>query len=248
MYQILIIDDDMNMLKVLSKQIETMGHTCITAQTGKHGLELAQSGNPDLIFLDIMMPGMDGFEVLKKLKRKGALTEITPIIMLTSKSGKQDVQEAMRYGVVDYIIKPYNFNTLSKKIQAALKYSDAVKAMKDFEQSEHLSVIREGGVTIMAFRSALDNPAVLEDTKNTVTVTFLKLTKNDIRVIDLRAIPSFKEKDIRFLKVIISLLGSGEIHIIAGKYYGDIVGAADFDEHIKLYISFGDFEVYMNRE
>ena len=168
--------------------------------------------------------------------------------MLTSKSGKEDVQEAMRQGVADYIVKPYNFYILSKKIEAALKYSVAVKARQDFDQSEHLTFTREGDLTIMVFRSALSNPALQEEAKKIFTPTFLKLTKNDTRVIDLRSLPLFNESDIRFLDGIIALLGGGVLHIIAGKYYGDIVAVADFEERVNLYISFGDFEVFLNKE
>lgn len=244
---ILAIDDDKNMLKLLEKQIESMGHKLIIATSGKEGIDLATSGNPDIILLDIMMPGMDGFQVVKSLKKE-EITKNTPVIMLTSKSGKESVIEAMRIGVVDYIVKPYNFFNLSKKIGSALRYSLAVKTKNEISRAQYIDIMREKGITTISFKSALNNHALIDEARKLFNPAFINQTKNDAKVLDLRSLPEFRDSDIQFLETLISLLGNTNLHIVAGKYYGDLVAVADLEQKINLFISYGDFEVLINRD
>ena len=244
---ILAVDDDKNLLKLLTKQIEVIGHKTITASSGSDGIEFARTGNPDLILLDIMMPDINGFEVIKKIKKDEVIKNI-PIIMLTSKTGKEYVIEAMRQGVLDYIVKPYNFANLSRKIESAIKQGSAVKTRVEINRTEFILITRDAGVTSMAFLSNLSNPDLIADAKKLIHSSFLKMIKNDIKLIDLRGLNEFKSSDINILIGIISLFGSEEIHLVAGKHYGELVSSSNIEERVRLYISFGDFEVFINQK
>jgi CheY-like chemotaxis protein len=244
---ILAVDDDKNLLKLLTKQIDLIGHKTIVASSGNEGIEFARTGNPDLILLDIMMPDMNGFEVIKRIKKDEVIKNI-PIIMLTSKTEREYVIEAMRQGVLDYIVKPYNFTNLSKKIESAIRQGNAVKTREEINRTEFILVTRDAGITSMTFLSNLSNPDLIADVKKIIHPSFLKFVKNDIKLIDLRGLNDFKDSDVLILNKIISFFGSEDIHIVAGKYYGELVTASDIEERVKLYISYGDFEVFINQK
>lgn len=104
---ILVIDDEQDVLEVIKKRLENNEYKVIIASNGAKGLEAASGKKPDLILLDIMMPDVDGLEVLRKIKLKSETTSI-PVIMLTAKGESKTIFEAEDLGAVDYIIKPYN--------------------------------------------------------------------------------------------------------------------------------------------
>lgn len=102
--KILLIEDDPLMVKLYQKVFQREGYEVETAERGLAGLQKAKVGKPDLILLDIMMPEMDGFEVMTKLKEDQTTVNI-PIIALTNLSGEQDAQKALQMGAKKYIVK-----------------------------------------------------------------------------------------------------------------------------------------------
>lgn len=105
MKKILIIEDDVILVRMYSKKFEHEGYQVITTYSGGEGLAAAPREKPDLILLDIMMPAMDGFSVIKEL-RADPVTEKIPIIILTNLGTSEVfIQEARRLGVKDYLIK-----------------------------------------------------------------------------------------------------------------------------------------------
>ncbi len=247
MNTILAIDDDINMLKLLEKQIQSMGYTLITARSGKDGVDFAKSGNPDIIILDIMMPEMDGFEVIRQL-RKDELTKNIPVIMLTVRSSKFDVAVSMRYGVVDYIIKPYNYFLLSKKINAALRYSMKLREIDMIEQTSTIDVSRNRGITVISFKSNLSSSDVFVEARKMFNTSFVNMIDGDDVVLDLRGIKECCDDDMIVLEKITALIKSRGTHIVAGKNYGLLVEKIDFDDAINLFITMGDFELFINRD
>jgi len=116
---ILIIDDVPDNLQVLGSILDKNGFDISPALNGKEGLRLAKNIHPNLILLDIMMPGMDGFEVLEELK-KDKTTEDVPVIFLTAKVEKEDVVKGLQSGAVDYVTKPFNPDELLMRIRNQL--------------------------------------------------------------------------------------------------------------------------------
>jgi DNA-binding response OmpR family regulator len=115
--KILVIDDDPSVREILEIKLVRTGYEVVTATCGKEGLEKAQDNSPDLILLDVMMPGMDGWQVCRRLR------EITdaPIIMLTVLSRRQGAVKGLSLGADDYIVKPWSSPELLARIQAALR-------------------------------------------------------------------------------------------------------------------------------
>lgn len=105
--KILVCDDERHIVRLIQVNLERQGWTVVTAYDGKEGLEKVASEKPDLLVLDVMMPYMDGFEVLKTL-RKDPSTERLPVIMLTAKAQDKDVFEGYHYGADMYLTKPFN--------------------------------------------------------------------------------------------------------------------------------------------
>ncbi|OGO48434.1 MAG: hypothetical protein A2W37_15510 [Chloroflexi bacterium RBG_16_63_12] len=120
---ILLIDDDPTLLELLSGHLQTAGYRPLTASSGPSGLRLATEAQPDLVVLDVMMPGMDGWEVCERLRGKdapaGRLYPI-PIIMLTAKGEEIDKLRGFRLGVDDYVTKPFSFAEVVARVGAVL--------------------------------------------------------------------------------------------------------------------------------
>lgn len=105
--KILVCDDERHIVRLIQVNLERQGYHVVTAYDGKEGLEKVKSEKPDLMVLDVMMPYMDGFEVLKNLRREQD-TESLPVIMLTAKAQDKDVFEGYHYGADMYLTKPFN--------------------------------------------------------------------------------------------------------------------------------------------
>ena len=117
--KILLIDDEPDFVEPLSLQLKSEGFGVTVASDGPSGLEKARADRPDLVILDIVMPGMDGFEVLKRL-RAFRETRRTPVLMLTARGETEAIFKAVESGSVDYLIKPFDLEELLKLIKRYL--------------------------------------------------------------------------------------------------------------------------------
>jgi len=119
MSTILCIDDDRDILKLLEKNLSGEGYAVITAVNGMQGLIEARSRKPDLILLDVIMPGMDGYEVCRRLKGEEA-TKNFPIIFITAKNEDEDEAKGLKMGAVDYIRKPFYLPIVRSRVRTQL--------------------------------------------------------------------------------------------------------------------------------
>ena len=124
MKTILFIDDNIEMLENTSELLELSNYKVFTASNGKDGIKLAKKENPNLIICDVMMPGLDGYEVLHILSQDPK-TEQIPFIFLTAKSGKSDFRKGMNLGADDYLTKPFEEMDLLSTIERKLKKFEA---------------------------------------------------------------------------------------------------------------------------
>jgi two-component system, OmpR family, alkaline phosphatase synthesis response regulator PhoP len=105
--KILVCDDERHIVRLIQVNLERQGYQVVTAFDGKEGLEKIRAEKPNLVVLDVMMPYMDGFEVLKSLRREPETMNL-PVIMLTAKAQDKDVFEGYHYGADMYLTKPFN--------------------------------------------------------------------------------------------------------------------------------------------
>lgn len=131
--KILAIDDDVILLKLIRRSLEPLGFSIYTATSGEEGLALFPQIAPDLVILDIMMPGMDGWEVCRRLREVSAV----PIIFLTALDSVNDIVQGLTGGADDYLAKPFTIEELGARVTAQLR-----RARMSHEQPE---ILRFGG-------------------------------------------------------------------------------------------------------
>jgi two-component system, OmpR family, alkaline phosphatase synthesis response regulator PhoP len=117
---ILVIEDDPDIRELLSVSLAKEGWTVVMAESGEAGIARLPAANPDCVVLDIMLPGMDGLDVLKALKADPGRKRL-PVIMTTAKGEEADVVTGLELGAEDYVVKPYSPKVLTARIRAALR-------------------------------------------------------------------------------------------------------------------------------
>lgn len=119
--KILVIEDDRFLRKLLLERLEEEGYTLDGAVDGEEGLKKAKEEKFDLILLDLILPGMDGFEVLSQIKKEEGLKEI-PVLILSNLGQKEEIERGLKLGAVDYIIKAhFTLDEIIEKIKKILK-------------------------------------------------------------------------------------------------------------------------------
>jgi len=118
--KILVVDDEEDILELLRFNLTKEGFAVVCAASGEEALKSALSQKPDLILLDLLLPGMDGLEVARRLKKDDATKE-TPIIMVTAKGEEADIVTGLEVGAEDYIAKPFSRKVLIARVRAVLR-------------------------------------------------------------------------------------------------------------------------------
>lgn len=139
MKKILVIEDEAPVLTNIIEILESGGFNAIGAENGEKGVQLATQQIPDLIICDVMMPVLDGYGVLEKL-RSQPLTEIIPFIFLTAKADKSDLRQGMNLGADDYLSKPFRRKELLEAVNTRLEKQAAImqKYISQVQQTEGL--------------------------------------------------------------------------------------------------------------
>jgi DNA-binding response OmpR family regulator len=114
---ILVVDDEAAIARLVRRTLETEGYAVMTADRGERALELMEDERPDLVILDLMMPGIDGFETLRRIRA----TSQVAVIMLTARSADADRLKGFHNGADDYLTKPFNPDELSARVAAVLR-------------------------------------------------------------------------------------------------------------------------------
>ena len=123
--KILIVDDEPNIVRTLKDRLEMNEYDVITGSNGQEGLERAIKDQPDIILLDVIMPLMDGLEMLEALRRRPECSDMA-VIMLTARSQTQDIARAKSCGIEDYIVKPFDLSELLEKIENLAEHRKAM--------------------------------------------------------------------------------------------------------------------------
>jgi DNA-binding NtrC family response regulator len=118
---VLLVDDEKDFVEMLSLRLQETGERVTPAYNGKECLETLEKKNIDVVILDIKMPGMDGIETLREIKRKHPLVEV---IMLTGHGTTETAVQGMKLGAYDYLLKPADFEDLASKLEGARKRKD----------------------------------------------------------------------------------------------------------------------------
>jgi two-component system phosphate regulon response regulator PhoB len=117
---ILIVDDEEDIIELIQYNLKNEGYSILTAEAGEQAIKIAKQARPDLIVLDLMLPGMDGLEVTRYL-RSNDQTRDLPIVILTAKGEESDIITGLELGANDYISKPFSPKVLTARIRAILR-------------------------------------------------------------------------------------------------------------------------------
>ena len=123
--RVLTVDDEGHILELLKYNLESSGYEVVQAETGEEALEIIEKEKIDLVLLDLMLPGIDGLEVLKRIRSNETYKRL-PIIMLTAKSEEIDTVLGLEMGADDYISKPFGVHELSARIKAVFRRTEAL--------------------------------------------------------------------------------------------------------------------------
>jgi DNA-binding response OmpR family regulator len=132
--RILVVEDDLSILTGVSMSLRFEGYEVLQAQDGRTGLQKTIDENPDLLVLDLMMPQMNGYEVLEELRTRG---NQTPIVVLSAKGLERDRIVGLNLGADDYVVKPFSLDELLARIRAVLRrrYPTTVEAIARFSDT-----------------------------------------------------------------------------------------------------------------
>jgi diguanylate cyclase (GGDEF)-like protein len=157
---LLVVDDDEMTRDVLTRRLQRIGHAVVSARDGAQALELIGQQSFDAVLLDIKMPGLTGFDVLKKIRQTRSVTDL-PVLMVTSSDDSDSVVEALELGANDYIMKPLDFPVALARIRTQLLLRRVIVALEEANRKlERLSFL--DGLTNIANRRRFDEYLALE--------------------------------------------------------------------------------------
>ncbi len=161
--QILVVDDEEDILELITYNLMKEGYQVITAASGETAISKALKERPDLILLDLMLPGVDGLDVYRELKKKHDTSQI-PIIMVTAKTEDIDIITGLELGSDDYVTKPFSPKVLLARIKAVLR-------RKKYEEVEDTLILRIHELTINPAR----HEVLVKDEPKSLTASEFKI-------------------------------------------------------------------------
>lgn len=151
---LLVVDDEAGILRLMKLELSSQGFRVITAPDGEQAVKLAEDHRPDAVLLDVMMPGLSGLEVMRRLRERSNL----PIILVTAKDKDSDKVRGLELGADDYIVKPFNPDELGARVRAVLRRTiaqdvDRVVTSGDVEIDLNRRLVKKGGEPVALTRT-----------------------------------------------------------------------------------------------
>lgn len=225
MASILVVEDEPVLARNLRDALQLGGHDTVTAATGEDGLEAAQAGPPDLVLLDYRLPGIDGLEVIKELRRRGSSAAI---VMMTAHGNIDTAVEAMKAGASDFLTKPLDLQELQLVVDRVLKHRQATARLDYFRQRERADsatdqIIGDSPVTkaVKTFIHRITtSPALAADRPPSILITGETGTGKDLAA---RAIHyDGPRRDGQFVHVTCTAMPE---HLVESELFGHVKGA-----------------------
>ncbi len=212
MKRILVIDDYPDNVYLLKERLEREGFEILTAFDGETGIQIAVQEKPDLILLDIMLPGMSGYEACQTLTTKDDTRQI-PIILLTALTDVNNIRQGLQAGAFDYIKKPFNRIELVARINSALRFSETNRLLIELEK------IKTYAATVVTANHEIKQPLTL--TNLSTAAIRRELSKEDFSRETVFKRVEFIENSARDIVSVLEKLGSIKKPVIT-PYVNDI--------------------------
>jgi putative two-component system response regulator len=183
-YNILVVDDTETNIDILANALDTEYDVSV-AMDGESALDIAHSAPPDLILLDIMMPGMDGFEVCERLKESADTAEI-PVLFLTAMTEMQNKTKGFEIGAVDYITKPFEIREVEARVRTHLKLKEAKDFLANQNEILEKKVEERTRELVLTQDVTIQSLASLAETRDNETGAHIQRTQNYVSLLTLR--------------------------------------------------------------
>lgn len=134
--RVVVIEDEEDILELISYNLRREGFDVKGASSGEEGLALVESSQPDIVLLDLMLPGLSGLDVCRRLKANKALSSI-PVVMVSAKGSESDIIEGLELGADDYVTKPFSPGILTARVRAILRRMQGMKSSSDGSIAVH---------------------------------------------------------------------------------------------------------------
>jgi DNA-binding response OmpR family regulator len=166
MSMILLVEDERELARVITRELEAEGYQVVHARAGQEALELHARHQPDLVILDWMLPGLDGLEVLRRIRQATNDGAMVPVLMLTARSEEVDRVVGLEVGADDYLTKPFSMRELIARVRALLRRITYVQRILREDRLPDQTAMRYAGLTLEPerYRVTLDG-ALLELTR-----------------------------------------------------------------------------------
>lgn len=176
--KILVVDDNLNNVRLLTDILEDENFTVYTADNGAAVLAMVHKLKPDVILLDIMMPGLDGFEVCKLLKNDFDSKDI-PVIMVTAKTEGIDIKKSLEMGAFDYIKKPIDEIEVIARVRSAIWFKQTQDKLKEMAMKDGLTGLYNHALLIELFEKEID-----KQQRNNGSISFAMIDIDDFKKIN----------------------------------------------------------------
>lgn len=197
--KVLVVDDQPDNIFILADRLKKVGFEVLTAESGPEAIKIALDENPDCILLDVMMPGMSGFEVCKEIVNNEK-TKLIPVILVTALTETEDIEKGLGAGAFDYIKKPFNRTELIARVNSALRLSETNKNLIELEK------IRTYAATVVTANHEIKQPLTLINL-STAAIT-REVGKEDLRRDSILKRIGFIEKAAKDIIQVLDRLGA----------------------------------------
>lgn len=147
MAKIVVADDDADIRELVAFKLRQTGHDIVAVADGAAAVEACQAEVPDLVLLDVMMPGMSGLDACRALRADAALADV-PVILLTARAQEADIEQGFSVGADDYVVKPFGMDELLARLRAAIRRGEAEPARPTIETEAFTIDLAAGRVTV----------------------------------------------------------------------------------------------------
>jgi CheY-like chemotaxis protein len=234
---VLVIDDDPAMHALVPAMLRPPVYSVVMARTALHGLELARSGNPDVILLDLNMPEMNGFTALQKLHLDEKTADI-PVLVMTAVREKEAIVRAMRLGARAYIAKPFTMDTLVQKVAEAAKFRATAPGSRSSSELQ-----RSYDQTTIILRNSLR--AAIAEVIPVISDGFLQRIRNDAVILDVSRLPRLDAQETPLLDGLLDRLGAERCVLLSGRHTGVFLAASKHADVTPCFITHSDLDEFL---
>lgn len=243
MKSVVIIDDDPLVRETVKVRLEADGYRSFGAGTGEAGLSLVEGQYPDLVLLDIDLPGKNGVRILKQMKQNH-ITRKIPVIMISSNMERQIVVQCIQAGAVDYVVKPLDMDRLTSKARRALGIAEIEKKSERRASEGEIELKRVPGVSIFVFSGEIGAKTVSRFNE-LYSRSFQAMARADEMVFDLRYQAAISPEQMNIIRGILPHMQRAP-RLLAGRNFGVLLDL-DLDSEDQLFISEEDLEKRLGR-